>query len=92
MPIETEPLDPPGRDRATRDRMDALLDEALEQTFPASDSVVISFEKGGLAERPAVSLANATADGRCEPTLIREENRQPIAYWENRAAVGRGFP
>ena len=42
MPIENKPHRASSRALA---HLDALLDEALEQTFPASDAVAIDFER-----------------------------------------------
>ena len=51
--------------RAEHDQADALLDEALRMTFPASDPVAISFEdvsEGGKAASPAVSGPKSTSN------------------------------
>jgi hypothetical protein len=42
MPIEHKPYKASSRALA---HLDGLLDEALEQTFPASDAVAIDFER-----------------------------------------------
>jgi len=38
---------PPLNRQSRAEHLDKLLDEALEQTFPASDPVAIDFERSG---------------------------------------------
>ena len=45
MPNERKPAKAPDRAQAEIDHLDALLDEGLRETFPASDPVAISFRK-----------------------------------------------
>jgi hypothetical protein len=49
-------------DQSKRKRLDEMLDEALEETFPASDPIAISIEthRGDDADRP-VRAATLTA-------------------------------
>lgn len=63
MPTEKKPPAAPDGHQAERDHMDALLDEALSETFPASDPVAITSEKGGAKEGGSVSSAVAATGG-----------------------------
>ena len=54
----------PKDEQARHDQADALLDEALRMTFPASDPVAISFD-------------NATGGGRADPTASSDAEQMP---------------
>lgn len=52
------------KDHARHDQADALLDEALRMTFPASDPVAISFD-------------HATGRARTDPTARSDAGQAP---------------
>jgi hypothetical protein len=78
MPIENKPH------RASPSalaHLDGLLDEALEQTFPASDAVAIDFERE-LYDREHEFLIpelHSLASGRWASGLRRNTNAHPTA-------------
>ena len=87
MPTRKKPPAVPSGAQAERDHMDALLDEALGETFPASDPVSITCEKGGPKEGGAVpSVASATAGKPSANTAApgRMPVEQRIDYWRTR--------
>lgn len=53
MPSKKRTPETVSADRAERSRVDALLDEALDESFPASDPVAISCERCAPGERRA---------------------------------------
>jgi AhpD family alkylhydroperoxidase len=86
MGNEREPPAPQIRDRAEREHVDALLDEALTETFPASDSVAINFEVEPRADTRAKPprFSSTTADTEKEnPDVHRRVPFQPrLDYWK----------
>jgi len=72
MPTGKKPPTPPDVAPATQKHMDALLDEALGETFPASDPVAIAFEKGRSKEGrhvfSAIAATGGTPSGRIAAT------------------------
>ena len=80
MPIEHKPHRASSRALA---HLDGLLDEALEQTFPASDAVAIDFERESHDREARVLDSRTPLDGNrseggpedCTETLRRIHQR-----------------
>ena len=53
----TKPLHKP--DRAAKAHLDTLLDEALQETFPASDPIAIAVEGDSLGTDPGAHAGRA---------------------------------
>jgi hypothetical protein len=69
MANERKPSQAQARTRPNRQRLEALLDEGLAETFPASDPVAISVDDGapaslGHADRKTDGAAE-DSDGKC---------------------------
>ena len=70
MPNERNPARAPDRAQAEIDHLDALLDEGLRATFPASDPVAISFRKKPQSDgrSPATPTPSASPKSNSPPS------------------------